>query len=228
MDEFFSPDAGFSSSEFSRKVEILEQASVLIGRVRVRKPEKSILVVGPSGSGKTALLNEIEQIARREGYQTIFVSLREEKPLAELLVPGLKKTLFELGGLPGAGDGSRGLRVLKSFIESQALKIGDIDASLSIEREVGSADTGDLEIDLAILLEAVTQTALEREVQIALLIDDIHYLSCVELSALIMAMHKLQQRRLPLVLFGTGPSTLPKLMGNSQAYAERLFSFPSI
>jgi len=41
-------------------------------------------------------------------------------------------------------------------------------------------------------------------------------------------MHKLQQRRLPLVLFGAGLPILAGLAGESKSYAERLFSFPDV
>ena len=43
-----------------------------------------------------------------------------------------------------------------------------------------------------------------------------------------MAMHKIQQGRLPLVLIGAGLPILPGLAGESKSYAERLFSFPDI
>ena len=43
-----------------------------------------------------------------------------------------------------------------------------------------------------------------------------------------MAMHKIQQRQLPVVLLGAGLPILPGLAGESKSYAERLFSFPDI
>ena len=43
-----------------------------------------------------------------------------------------------------------------------------------------------------------------------------------------MAMHKMQQWQLPLVLFGAGLLILPALAGYTKSYSERLFSFPDI
>lgn len=43
-----------------------------------------------------------------------------------------------------------------------------------------------------------------------------------------MAMHKIQQRQLPLVLLGAGLPILPGMAGDSKSYAERLFNFPDI
>jgi hypothetical protein len=60
------------------------------------------------------------------------------------------------------------------------------------------------------------------------MIDEIQYFTASELSALIMAMHRLQQRQLPLVLIGAGLPILPGLAGESKSYAERLFNFPDV
>jgi hypothetical protein len=54
------------------------------------------------------------------------------------------------------------------------------------------------------------------------------YLSEQELSALIMAMHQISQRQLPLVLVGAGLPQLVALAGRSKSYAERLFQYPQI
>ncbi len=43
-----------------------------------------------------------------------------------------------------------------------------------------------------------------------------------------MGMHKMQQRRLPMVLLGAGLPILSGLAGESKSYAERLFNFPDI
>jgi hypothetical protein len=48
------------------------------------------------------------------------------------------------------------------------------------------------------------------------------------LSALIMAMHRISQDRLPVILFAAGLPQVVALFGNSKSYAERLFDFPQI
>ena len=75
---------------------------------------------------------------------------------------------------------------------------------------------------------AVAEAAADRGVSVAIFIDEIQYFHKEELSALIMGMHQMQQRRLPLVLMGAGLPILPGLAGESKSYAERLFSFPII
>jgi hypothetical protein len=225
----FSPGAGSPPPELVGRERILEQARVLLGRVKEKRPEKSLLLTGLRGVGKTVLLNEIERLAAKTGYRTVPLEAHEDKTLAAMLVPPLRKLLFELDRVAGAGDkAKRGLAVLKGFMNGVKLAMGDIEVGLDIEPEKGSADSGDLESDLPNLFMAVAEAAEERKTPVALLIDELQYFSARELSALIMAMHKMQQRQLPMVLIGAGLPILPRLAGESKSYAERLFSFPDI
>lgn len=225
----FSPGAGSPPPELAGRDAILEQARVLLGRVRQKRPEKSILMTGLRGVGKTVLLNEIERMAQAEGYRTILIEAHEEKPLALLLIPQLRRLLFDLDRIAGAGDKvKRGIAVLKSFIGAVKVTVGDVEFGVDIDPETGAADSGDMEIDLPNLFLAVAEAAEERKTAVAILIDEIQYLRSPELSALIMAMHKMQQRQMPLVLIGAGLPILPGLAGDSKSYAERLFSFPDI
>jgi hypothetical protein len=225
----FSPGAGSPPPELAGRDAILEQARVLFGRIRARRPEKSLLLTGLRGVGKTVLLNEMERIAQADGYRTILVEAHENKSLAILLAPHLRRLLFELDRMAGAGHKvRRGLAVLKSFIGAVKVTIGDVEFGLDIEPEQGSADSGDLEVDLPNLFMAVAEAAEERGTAVAILIDEIQYFSSPELSALIMAMHKMQQRQLPLLLVGAGLPILPGLAGESKSYAERLFNFPAV
>lgn len=225
----FSPGAGSPPPELAGREGILEQARVLLGRIRARRPEKSLLLTGLRGVGKTVLLNEIEHMAQADGYRTILVEAHEGKSLAVLLAPHLKRLLFELDRLAGAGERARrGLAVLKSFIGGVRIKVGEIDIGIDIEPEAGTADSGDLEVDLPSLFTAIADAADERGTAVAILIDEVQYFTATELSALIMAMHRMQQRRLPLVLIGAGLPILPGLAGESKSYAERLFNFPDV
>jgi hypothetical protein len=225
----FSPGAGSPPPELAGRDGILEEARVLLGRIRAGRPEKSLLLTGLRGVGKTVLLNEIERLAQDHGYRTLLVEAHQGKPLAVLLAPHLRRLLFELDRLAGAGNKARrGLAVLKSFIGAIRIKVGEIDIGVDIEPASGTADSGDLEVDLPSLFTAVAEAADERGAAVAILIDEIQYFAPAELSALIMAMHKMQQRQLPLVLIGAGLPILPGLAGESKSYAERLFNFPDV
>ncbi len=122
----------------------------------------------------------------------------------------------------------RGLRVLKSFFNGIKLKYQDIEIGIDIDPEAGAADSGDLEADLSALFLALGEAAADRGTAVALIVDELQYLSEEELSALIMAMHQISQRQLPVVLIGAGLPQLVALAGRAKSYAERLFQFPEL
>jgi len=225
----FSPSAGSQPPELVGRSAILEQSRILLGRVKQKKCEKSILLTGLRGVGKTVLLNEIERLAKREGYQTVLIEAHENKDLRSLIVPHLRTLLFELDRIAGMSNKlRRGLAVLRSFVSGLTITIKDVTLGLGIDPEKGAADSGDLEIDLPNLFVAIAEAAEDRGAAVAILIDEVQYLAQKELGALIMAMHKIQQKDLPLVLLGAGLPILPGLAGESKSYAERLFNFPDI
>ncbi len=229
IDNPFAPGAGSPPPELVGRDPVLKQARVLFGRIKAGRAEKSMLLIGLRGVGKTVLLNQIERLAEDAGYRTISVEAHENKALGSLLVPQLKKLLFELNRLEGTKEKvRRGLAVLRSFIGSLKVMYEGVSFGLDIEPEIGAADSGDIESDLPNVFQAIAEAAADRGCSVALLIDEIQYLTNKELGALIMAMHRLQQRQLPMVLLGAGLPILPGLAGESKSYAERLFSFPSI
>src|SRR5271156_2758874 len=99
----FSPGAGSPPPELVGRDPILEQARILLGRVKQKRPEKSMLLTGLRGVGKTVLLNESERLARDAGYRTISIEAHENKALGLLIAPHLRSLLFELDRIAGAG-----------------------------------------------------------------------------------------------------------------------------
>jgi len=157
------------------------------------------------------------------------IEVSEDKPLAQVLVPTVRAILLELDRLQNVSQKvKRALRVLRSFVGSVSVKMGDVELGLGIEPELGAADSGDLEADLSSLLVAVGEAAVDRRVAIAIIADELQYLSEEEFAALIMAVHRVTQRNLPVLLVGAGLPSIRGLAGRAKSYAERLFEFPTI
>lgn len=223
----FSPGAGAPPPELVGRENILQQATVLIGRIKERRPEKSLMLTGLRGVGKTVLLNRIEQQAKEEGYKTVYLEAREDRTLGQVLAPELKRVLFELDVKAKAKEKvRRAMLALRNFVGNFSVSFGGL--SIELEPFHGLADSGDIEADLTMLLLAVAEAAEGQEEAIALFVDEIQYFSEEEFRALIMAMHRIQQKALPMFLVGAGLPILPALAGNSKSYAERLFAFPKI
>lgn len=209
--------------------EVLDGAAVTLARVKQGRPAKSFLLIGLRGVGKTVLLNRIQEVAEAQGYRAISIEAPENKRLPALLIPSLRQVLLALDRTEQVNEYvKRSLRVLKSFAGKFKLSLGDFDLGLDVDPEVGTGDSGDLETDLPDLLLSVGQAAQSRQVPVAIFLDEMQYLNEDELSALIMAMHRIAQKQMPLLLVGAGLPQLVGLTGKSKSYAERLFDFPRI
>jgi hypothetical protein len=157
------------------------------------------------------------------------VEAHEGKALPELLAPSLRAILYGLSTIENAKDKARrGIRALKSFLGALKVTINDIEFGLSIDPETGLADSGDIEADLPALITTIGEAAQAARTPVLLLVDELQYLSEEEFSALIMSIHQINQRGLPILLIGAGLPQIHGLAGNSKSYAERLFRFPDI
>ncbi|HET8760980.1 MAG TPA: AAA family ATPase [Nitrospiria bacterium] len=225
----FSPGAGSPPPALAGREQILEQARITLGRIKAGRPERSQILIGLRGVGKTVLLNRIRELAEQSDYKTVFIEAHENKPLVALLLPPLRQLLISLDRMASVSEkAKRGLRVLRSFFNGVKIKYQDLEIGIDIDPEPGAADSGDLEADLSVVFLAVGDAAADRGAAIALIIDELQYLNEEELSALIMAMHQISQRQLPVVLIGAGLPQLVGLSGRAKSYAERMFQFPEL
>jgi hypothetical protein len=175
------------------------------------------------------LLNEINFLAENTGFLTYEIEAHEGKKLVELLAPFFRSALIKLSRYEAAKEMSRrGLRILKSFLGAVKINLNELDIGFSLESEVGTADSGDLEADLPEIFVAIGNVAKAAKRPIALFIDELQYLNTNEFSALIMAIHKVNQSNLPIFLVGAGLPQILGLAGNSKSYSERLFRYPEI
>lgn len=225
----YAPGAGTPPPELTGRGQLLENARIALTRTRNGLATKSFILVGLRGVGKTVLLNRVEDQAREAGYLTSLIEAHEEKSLPALLLPELRRILLGLDrGEQIEATVKRGIRVLKSFTKGLKVALGEVEIGLDIDPETGVADSGDLEADLPALFLAIGEAARARKTAVAIIVDELQYLSEVEFSALIMALHKIAQKGLPLILVGAGLPQVVGLAGRSKSYAERLFDYPEI
>jgi hypothetical protein len=225
----FVPGAGTPPPQLSGREDILKKAEVALARIKQGRPAKSLLLVGLRGVGKTVLLNRIRSLSESYHYKTALVEIHEDKGLVPILIPVLRHILFSLDRYENLSElAKRALRVLKGFIGAVKMGVGGLEIGVNFVAETGIADSGDLELDLPELFVAVAQAAAAKKMAITLILDEMQYLNEKELSALIMAMHQVSQRQLPLIVMGAGLPHLISSAGKSKSYAERLFDVPVI
>jgi hypothetical protein len=225
----FSPGAGTPPPELAGRDELREIAHIAIERTRRGLHSKSILMIGLRGVGKTVLLDRMRDDAEATGIHTMRIEAPERRSLPALLAPQLRQALLRLSRNEAArAHAQRALRALAGFAKALKFKFKDIEVGLDFEPEPGLADNGDLEHDLQALLETVGESAKQAGTALVMFIDELQYVQEPELEALITALHRSAQRKLPVMLVGAGLPQLPGQMGRAKSYAERLFDFPEI
>lgn len=223
----FAPGAGTPPPELAGRDRILESARIALSRITLNRPAKSQMLLGLRGVGKTVLLNRINEIAEEGGHLAVYLEAPEDRGLAQMLVPPLRKLLFGLSRVEKTKEAAkRALGILRSFASAFKLSIGDIE--FAVNAELGVADSGDLEADLPEVLLVVADAAKQAGKALSIFIDEVQYLSSKDLAALITAIHRTGQKGLPCILFGAGLPQLAALAGEAKSYAERLFDYPDV
>ena len=222
----FAPGAGSRPPELAGRDALLDQAHLALQRIRLGRSEKSQMLLGLRGVGKTVLLNRIAEQAEALGYEQAQLEAPEGRPLASYLAPALKTIVQRLDRVEQARAwAAEAMAALRGFASAFKVSLGEVKVGLS---EPPRADSGNLEVDLPELLVSTAQAAKAAGTSVAILIDEVQYLTEDELRGLIVALHRVVQRGLPLILFGAGLPQLAALAGDAKSYAERLFDFPAV
>jgi AAA ATPase domain len=226
----FAPGAGQRPPELTGRDRELAAFEVVLERVALGRPERSLVLTGLRGVGKTVLLGELRSMAIRRGWGAGKVEARPEGGLRRPLSAALHRAVRDLALRHRAPDRvTEVLGVLKAF----ALRATPADAKLrdrwqpGIDAPVlaGRADSGDIEIDLVELFTEVAELATDVGTGVALLIDEMQDVAPDDVSALCAACHELSQSGAPLVVVGAGLPHLPAVLSASKSYSERLFRY---
>ena len=225
----YAPGAGTPPPELAGRDALIEEAAIALDHIRNGLAAKSMLMVGLRGVGKTVLLNRICDDARGRGFTTLLLEAPEDRSLPVLIVPPLHAALVRMNRIAPASDAARrALRALAGFVSAIKVGTGDLNISLDLAPEQGLADSGNLDADLTALLESVGDAARDQDTAVALFVDELQYVEERELAALIAALHRAAQSRLPITLVGAGLPQLVARTASAKTYSERLFTFPGI
>lgn len=223
----FAPGAGSRPPALTGRDEIIDHARLALKRIAAGRHAKSMMLLGLRGVGKTVLLVRVGEIAEDEGYLAALIEAPEQRRLAGLIVPKLRSVLYRLSAVEKARTlANRGLAALRNF--ASVFKVSYAEFEVGVEPHPGLAGSGDLETDVTDLFVAVAEAARAGGRPVAILVDEVQYLGREDLGALIVALHRIGQKGLPLILFGAGLPQLAALSGEAKSYAERLFDFPDV
>jgi len=226
----YTPNAGAAPEMIVGRDDQLDAFRMLLRRLERGRTEQSMIITGLRGVGKTVLLGRFMDIASAARWEVVEIeaSKHDDARFRQAMFSQLKAALLRLS--PRARWTERGRRaaeVLSAFAVSVD-KQGTFSVSWDIPPAEGLGDHGDLSMDLTDVFVALGEAAAEQERGVALLIDEVQFLGRSQLEALIQAVHKTVQRKLPITFVGAGLPQIAELAGDAKSYAERLFKFPRI
>lgn len=226
----YTPNAGATPEVIVGRDDQLNAFGLLLRRLSRGRTEQSMIATGLRGVGKTVLLVRFADIAREQGWHVadLEASKYDEDQFRAALFSKLRSALLTIS--PSARWSDRARRaasVLASFTLA-AQPDGSLSASLQVEPAEGAADHGDLGLDLTDVLVELGRMAAEKTTGIVIVIDEVQFLQREQLEALIQAIHKTVQLKLPITFVGAGLPQIAELAGDARSYAERLFKFPVI
>lgn len=226
----YTPNAGAEPDVVVGRDDQLASFDVLLRRLSRGRTEQSMIITGLRGVGKTVLLGQFRDKALAAEWAVVEheVSKHDDDAFRRDLALKLRTALLQLAPRTRWTERARrAAAALRSFTISVD-GTGQFQAGLNVDAIEGLADHGDLALDLTDVLIEIGEAAKSHNRGVVILFDEIQFLARGQLEALIMALHKTVQRKLPVTLVGAGLPQIAELAGDARSYAERLFKFPSI
>ncbi|MFD2857191.1 hypothetical protein ACFSZS_24055 [Seohaeicola zhoushanensis] len=88
------------------------------------------------------LLNEVLEVAEREGFISAFIEAPESKPLTEMLYPAMRQLLRKLSAQEKARHMAiKGLQALRGFASAFKITLGDVEIGVDADPGSRTAET---------------------------------------------------------------------------------------
>lgn len=220
----YTPGAGAMPSYLAGRNEMLENAEKTLQALVNGYPQKSVVYYGLRGVGKTVLLNAIEDQAEQLNILYSHIEIAEKRSFIIQIANASKKMIHQMSVVEAAKDfGRKAVGILQAFQvtynpEDQTFTAGAGEPSAYVS-------TGVLSDDLTEMFVAMGRTAVKAGKAICFFIDEIQYMKTNEMEALINALHRVNQLRLPIIVYGAGLPKILRILGEVKSYSERLFKY---
>lgn len=220
----YTPGAGAMPRYLAGREGMLEEADKILEAVAMGYPQKSVIYYGLRGVGKTVLLNAVEEKAEELNVLYTHIEIAEKRSFIIQIANASKKIIHRMSVVESAKAlGHKALGILQAFQvtynpEEQTFTAGLSEPSMYIS-------SGVLSDDLTEMFVAMGRMAAKAQKAICFFIDEIQYMKSNEMEALVNALHRANQLRLPIIVYGAGLPKILKILGDVKSYSERLFQY---
>lgn len=225
----YFPGAGSAPAYIAGRDEDISRATDDLAAINCGFPARSVMYYGLRGVGKTVLLNKIEQMAQEKGILEDYIEIAERSKVSfqASLALSVFKFMQQLSTKEHVKQYiEKALGILKSF--SVKYSSGDFAAEIAVDSVQGIANTGNVANDMTELLLTLGSLAKTSQKGIVLFIDEIQYMKDDDLEGIIRALHRLNQKGYPIIIYAAGLPKIAKIVGDIKSYAERIFDFVKI
>lgn len=218
----YTPNAGSRPPELAGRDGELEQFRILIGRLSAGRSDQSMIIRGLRGMGKTVLLNAFEDQAESENFMTFY---HELTPDSNLIAEIARDVQAAMSRLKLSAKAAEKFRNAISHLGTIRLTGPD---GFGIAVDLRKADEGTITGEISQLFLALGEAARAKSTGIVFLFDEVQFVREVEYRSVVSALHRANQKNMPITLVAAGLPQIPRLTGEARSYAERLFTFPFI
>ena len=224
----YTPGAGSRPAALAGRDAEIEQFRVILGRLSRGATEQGLVLHGLRGVGKTVLLNKLEEVAIEAGWATAFSEVQRGDEFRAVVARAIHNVIRQLEARRTA---VRALARLKSALRSFSATLtsdGEVKLGVEVSPTGSVGGSGHFETDLVEMFLELGRAATEVDTGVAVLLDELQLADREDLEALVAAIHRSNQKALPITVVAAGLPTLPQALAEAKTYAERLFSSPSL
>lgn len=222
----YRPGAGFMPMYLAGRDSDITEMERIFDALCLKIPTQSVIYSGLRGVGKTVLINQLQKVAESKQIFCKHIEVEERNDfisqiascsqafLRRISVKAKMKSLIQTS-----------LDAIKSLVVS--FDSSNNSFSLSVQdRELYTSTS--LTQSLTDVFTTLGEIAYNSDSPICFFVDEIQYMKKAELSALIAALHRVNQLGYPIMMVGAGLPKIYSMLSEAKSYSERLFTYKEI
>ena len=222
----YRPGAGLMPTYLAGRDSDIEEMEELFDALCMGVPTQSVIFSGLRGVGKTVLMNKIQEKAEDRLIFCKHIEVEERNDFISQIATCAQSFLRKISTKEKVKVMiQNSLDTIKSLVVS--FDPGNNSFSLSMQEKELYTSTN-LTQSLTEVFTSLGEIASRTDSPICFFIDEIQYMKKKELSALIAALHRVNQLGYPIMLIGAGLPKIYSMLSEAKSYSERLFIYKEI
>ena len=223
----YTPGAGTKPPYLAGREQLLLEAKSFLESTVAGYTQKPVVYYGLRGVGKTVLLNAIEDMADDLDILYEHIEISDRKSFLVQIMTASNKIIHQLSFFETAKDfAKKSLGFMKAF--QMTYNPDDQSFTVGLDEPAPYATSKVLSEDLTDLFLSMGRTAQKANKIVCFFIDEMQYMKTDELDAMIQALHRVNQKGYPIILYGAGLPKIVSWLSRIKSYAERLFDYQHV